>query len=325
MSSTRLGLRAGELASIRRAASARLTPVLTNRTSAHRPSGLPLAAPSTTSQERRYAGGRYNRAALQGMMPRIGDQASPSVENAQRMSVNMGEMLERALSMVVPGTFVLPPPSQFPKGLGKKLKFLTQWALIKFQEALTNASVVFSSKPGIFKRANLKVKRGSIIPTAKALHRAVSEALAAGHKGTLSKICTRHLAGSLLASIDSRPRGRHYSWELVNYTKKPFYPRLKAHRMTPISTERNAPLIRQAIVAISSKQRVVQYNAKGEVIPGSEKEMDVVENVAIACHIDPKLGWKQSEWRYLGTIRPTTLESWMQEKAVLNRRMMNNK
>lgn len=192
------------------------------------------------------------------------------------------------------------------------------------QEILTNAGVVFSSKPSIFKKASFEVKRGSLIPTAKALHRTVAEALAAGNKSAINKICTRDYAGPLLASIDARPRGRRYSWELVEYTNKLLYPSIKSHRISPITAARDSPLIRQVVVAISSKQRMVVYNAKGEVVPGSQKEMDVVENVAIACVVDPKRGWKQSQWRYLGTIKPTTLESWLDEKAMMKRQLLRS-
>jgi protein MBA1 len=214
------------------------------------------------------------------------------------------------------GTFVIPPLAQFPKPLGQKLRFLGWWLVIKGQEILTNAALKFTSKPTIFKAAKFKPKRSVIIPTVKALHRSMAEALAAGDKNTINKICSRKLAGPLLASIDARPRGRRYGWELVKYTNKLFYPAIRSHRVSPLSRERHAPIIRQAIVAISSRQRRVQYDAQGQVVPGSEKEIDVVENVAIACIVDPRT-WQQGEWRLLGTIKPTTYEGWAEEKELL--------
>lgn len=196
------------------------------------------------------------------------------------------------------------------------MRFLGYWAVIKGQEILTNGVLTFSSKPNIWKRAQYKPKRSTLIPTAKALHRAMAEAFATGDKSTISKVCSRKLSHSLLASIDARPRGRRFGWELVAYTNKMSYPSLKSHRMSPISRDRNAPVIRQAVVAISSRQRRVQYDAKGAVVPGSEKVMDVVEHVAIACMVYPKT-WTQGEWRLIGTIKPTTLDEWMVEKELL--------
>jgi len=322
-SSSRVGLRARELLFARGTRPTRIVPFPTNRTGtlAKR---LPLAAPFTTSQQsqQRGLGKTETRTALEGMTPRIGMTASPQVERAERVATNISEIASSALSILLPGTFVLPPRSRWPKPLGKKIRFLTQWFFMKVQEGITNAAVVFSSKPSLFRRANFEFKRGALIPTAKGLHRSMSEAMAAGDKTTINRICTRRFAAPLLSSIDSRPKGRRYGWEIVKYTNRLFYPSLKSHRLSPISEERLSPMIRQAVVAISSKQRRVAYDAKGEVIPGSEKEMDLVENVVIACLVDPKRAWKQSEWRMIGTIKGTTLESWAEEKAIMNNRML---
>ena len=214
------------------------------------------------------------------------------------------------------GTFILPPLSQFPKPLGQKIRLLWNWFSAKVQEAIVNATVRFASKQTIFKRAALRYKKSSLIPTAKALHRSMLEGLASGDKMAINKTCSRKLATTLLTSIDSRPRGRRYSWELVKYTNKLFYPSIKSHKIAPIDRERGSPLIRQMVVAISSKQRRGVYDAEGRVIPGSEKEMDVVD-VAITTLIDPKNGYKQYDWRIIGTLKPTTLETWAKDKELI--------
>jgi protein MBA1 len=143
------------------------------------------------------------------------------------------------------------------------------------------------------------------------------EGLASGDRMMINKSCARQLATNLLMSIDSRPRGRRYSWELVKYTNKLFYPSIKSHRMVPIDRERGAPIIRQAVVAISSKQRRGVYDAEGRVIPGSEKEMDVVEHVAMATMVFPKEGYMQQDWRLIGIIQPSTLESWDKTQKIM--------
>jgi protein MBA1 len=185
------------------------------------------------------------------------------------------------------------------------------------QEVVLNTSVRWSSKPGIFKRPALKYKKSTLVPTAKALHRSMLQALATGDRLAINKTCARKLGVSLLVNIDARPRGRRYSWELVEYTNKLFYPTIKSHKLSPLGRERDAPILRQMIVAISSKQRKGVYDVEGRVIPGSEKEMDVVEHVAVSCVIDPKNGYAQQDWRVIGTTTPTTLGSWAKDKEIM--------
>ncbi|KAH6855247.1 hypothetical protein B0I37DRAFT_364320 [Chaetomium sp. MPI-CAGE-AT-0009] len=316
MSSSRLGLRARELLSVRVTGSASTVPFLTSRPS-FRARGLPLpwASSFSTSQARPN---RELSQAIEASMPRVEEQGSPSLESRQRMqNGGMNEALAETISMILPGTFILPPLSQFPKPLGQKFRLLRNWFVVKVQETVMNATVRFSSKPGFFKLAALKYKKSTLIPTAKALHRSMLQALATGDRLAINKTCARKLGMSLLVSIDARPRGRRYSWELVEYTKKLFYPRIKSHKLSPLGRERSAPILRQMVVAISSKQRKGVYDIEGRVIPGSEKEIDVVEHVVISCIVDPKNGYAQQPWRVIGTTSPTTVESWAKEKEIM--------
>jgi protein MBA1 len=194
---------------------------------------------------------------------------------------------------------------------------------MKGQETITNMTIKWTSKPSVLKRAAYKPKRSLIIPTAKALHSSMATAFASGDRTTIGKICSRKLAGTMLASIDSRPRGCTYGWELVAYTNKLFYPSIRSHKLSPLSRDRYAPIVRQAVVAISSKQRRVQYDAKGQVVPGSEKEIDVIENVTMACVVDAKT-WEQSEWCVIGAVKPTTYDGWLVEKAQLNQMLQKS-
>ncbi|KAK4242045.1 hypothetical protein C8A03DRAFT_40611 [Achaetomium macrosporum] len=317
MSPSRLRLRAGELLLANATASRRIIPIFANQGFL-----VQSACPFTTSRSRQK--GVISKQALEHASPRISSQQAPKSEMAQRMRGNINEVGSEALSVLIPGTFVLPPLSGFPKSLIQKLRFLGYWCLVKGQEIITNAAVKFTSKPSIFTRAAFKAKRSALIPTAKALHRTMAEALASGDRDTINRICTRKFAGTLVASIDGRPRGRRYGWELVGYTNKLFYPSVKSHRITPISREKYAPIIRQAVVAISSRQRRVEYDARGQVVPGSEKEIEAVENVVVVCLVDPKT-WTQSEWRLLGTVKPTTLEEWKQEAVLLKTMMLQNR
>ncbi|KAK3905001.1 hypothetical protein C8A05DRAFT_31210 [Staphylotrichum tortipilum] len=315
-SSARLGLRARELLSARSAAPRGIPQLTAGKACLVQAGSSPAPSPWTISQSRPASAA--SRAVLDDLR-RDMTQSSPKTEMARRVQQNLNEVTAEAVSMVIPGTFILPPLSGFPKGLWDKCRFFGFWCGIKLQEMLTNTSTKFSSKPTIFKKAQLKAKRSTIIPTAKALHRAMAEALASGDKHTLNKICSRKLAAPLLASIDARPRGRRYGWE-IEYTKKLRYPSIKSHRMSPLSRERYGPIVRQAVVAISSKQRRFQYDAKGQVVPGSEKTVEVIENLTMACIIDSKT-WTQGEWRIVGTVKPTTLEGWVEEKTLLKQMM----
>jgi len=191
--------------------------------------------------------------------------------------------------------------------------------IAKGQERLQQFVMKLQSRPSMFKRALWKRRHAAAVVTAKALHRTMAEAFASGDKATIRRICVANCGTPLLAAIDSRPRGRRYGYELVEYTKRMFYPSIRASRIMPVARDMNAPIVRQVVVAISSRQRRVEYDDSprggGKIVPGSEKEVDVVENVVIGQVINPHT-WQADVWRILGTARSTTLEDWEAELAL---------
>lgn len=223
------------------------------------------------------------------------------------------------MTVVFPGTFIRPPLSQWPKGIMNWLYFFGQLVMTELVEIGSAAMIKFTSKPTLFKRAIFKHNKSAIILTAKALHRQMAEALATGDKETLRKVCVARFATALRASIDSRPKGRRYGWELVEYTNKLWYPSIRSYRMTPLSKLKGAPVVQQVVVALSSKQRRVEYDdsrkGQGKMVPGSEREVDVVEYVALVNIINAKT-FTSDTWKILGVIKPTTLESWSAEKRL---------
>lgn len=222
--------------------------------------------------------------------------------------------------MLFPGTFVRPPLSKFPRNAGPFFRFaydaVKSWGTDIVQSLIVN----LSSKPSFFKRALWKPKTALAVLSAKALHRSMSEAIAAGDKNTINKICVTKLAVPLLASIDTRPKSVRYSWELVRYNKTWRYPRVLSRKISPITREPGSPFVRQLVVAIASRQHMVKYDdsakGQGRIIPGSEKEVDLVENVVITCTVDRNT-WAQDEWRIFGTLKPTLAEDWEVEKHLL--------
>lgn len=174
----------------------------------------------------------------------------------------------------------------------------------------------FGSKPSFFSRPVFKLSNSSVVATAKGLHRSMSEALASGDKETLRKVCADRMADTLSATVDSRPPGKRYAWELVKYKKTLRYPRIMSQKITKIEQGRDAPMIRQVVVRICSRQRRVELDAKGQEIPGSVREVDLVENIAMSTVINSAT-WKQDEWRIVGTYKDTTPESWGEEWALM--------
>lgn len=188
-------------------------------------------------------------------------------------------------------------------------------------DAFAVFAIKMGSKPSYLKKARFVAKRSSIVPTARALHRTMSEALASGDKATLQKVCATQLYLDYCRAIDSRPRGKRYGWEVVRYTRPLRFPRVVDHKLAIFGeAAAGAPGIRQAVVAISSRQRRVQYDDTrgGAVVPGSEREMDVVEYVVINCTVDMHT-YRQSDWRVWGTLGETSLEQLRDDMALMKR------
>ncbi|KAK3365423.1 hypothetical protein B0H63DRAFT_11575 [Podospora didyma] len=240
---------------------------------------------------------------------------SPSLQQKIRQQ-SQSNLTSAAVSMLFPGTFVRPPklPWRKPSAMFQYSRAITKsWATGIF----TNMMYAFASKPTFFTRAMWKSKSSQALLTAKALHRSMAEALAAGNKAAINRVCVIKLATPLCATIDARPRWRRYGWELVKYNAKP---RILCERISPMLDDTNAPLVRQMVVSISSRQRRVEYDdspqGRGRVVPKSEKVADLVENIVITTTVNRQT-WQQDEWRVFGTLNPTSLKNLEQEKQLL--------
>lgn len=215
-----------------------------------------------------------------------------------------------------PGTFVLPLASKLPRKPAILFPFLKGYIKTTFMDTLSTWLARFGSKPSFFSRPKFKLANSSVVATAKGLHRSMSEALASGDKETLRKVCADRMADTLTATIDSRPSGKKYAWELVKYTKKMRYPRIMSQKITKVEKGPEAPLLRQAVVRICSRQRRVELDRQGNVVEGSEREADLVENIVLSTVVNPHT-WKQDEWRVIGTFKDTTPESWEAEQKLV--------
>jgi protein MBA1 len=221
--------------------------------------------------------------------------------------------------MMLPGTLVTPPLSQWPRTRKEFFGFL--WDVIK-NEIRGKFQIIMmsiSSKKGILKPRRFKLNNAQIILTAKAMHREMAEAVAAGNTDTINKICVKSLAIPLMATVDQRPKSQRYEWELVRYNGWR-NPKIVSQVLAPVAVTKGAPLVRQVVVRIKSRQRRTTFerSKKGswEVKPGSQQETDLVEHMVMVSVVNPNT-WTSSEWRIMGSIQPTSYEDWRMEMETL--------
>lgn len=220
--------------------------------------------------------------------------------------------------MLVPGTFVPLPLSEYPRSPSEFLSY--QWQRTKMWMASTYQFISFKlgSKPNWKTAPQWKSRRRQIVPTAKALHREMLEAFAAGDHRTLQKICTRQFAAQLGAAIGKRDRREQTSFELVSYNKPLFYPRLKSHLVVDGYLPDKNAVLEQAVVAIASTQKASKQDVvKGVTVPGSVKLQDRIEYVVLV-RLCNKQTYETEPWRMWGTTSTTTLEQWTQFLQIAN-------
>jgi protein MBA1 len=221
-------------------------------------------------------------------------------------------------SMLIPGTFVPLPLSEYPRNWSDAMSY--QWERTKLWAVSTYQFIAFKlgSKPNWKTAPRFKSRRRQIVPTAKALHREMLEAFAAGDHKTLQKICTPQFAKQLGAAIKRRNRRELTSFELVSYNKPLFYPRLKSHLvMDGYMPDKNI-VLEQAVVAIASTQKAFKQDADtGATVPGSVKLQDRVEYVVLVRQCN-KQTYEMEPWRMWGTTSTTTLEHWRKFIQVAN-------
>ncbi|KAK3363665.1 hypothetical protein B0T25DRAFT_528211 [Lasiosphaeria hispida] len=241
---------------------------------------------------------------------------SPQVYRANRSTEGF---ISEHVSLLYPLTFVSPPLFAWPRNPIKAWKFFMGWAEGHGRAFLSNTVVKWSSKGSLFKRAKYNPDRDGVKLMARAMHRSLGEAMASGDELTLQKTCTQVFARTLIAPIKARGTNLYYEWELMRYTGAS---RISSDMIQPFQQDHIDCLVRQTIVTVPSRQRRVQWkrsNALGawQVVPGSEKEVDLVEYVALTCVYDSKT-YQPTNWRIMGTLKPTTLQSWLTEKEGVN-------
>jgi hypothetical protein len=205
-------------------------------------------------------------------------------------------------------------------------KFLTQpsllfaWLVVRLRRSLTDLRAEFGvrimSKAKLLSRARYKTRRGQVVAAARAVHVAFSEAFATGDVAALRRTTDDTLFEQLSHAVARRPRGRRYAWHLVRYNGAA---RLVDLKIQPLQMAEDAPpigMMRQAVVRIPSRQRLVEYDDTqgGKVV--SDKEVDIVEYLLISASVDIAT-FVTSDWIVKGTVEEMDLaQAKRRQKAV---------
>lgn len=205
-------------------------------------------------------------------------------------------------------TFVPPTGKNLPSIFyAPRQLFRLRWTQmkIKFRDLFSNVVLKITSPQGAHWYNRLvKLQRSRIVPSAIALHREMYSAFAAGDRATLRKVCTDSIYDQFRARIASRPRGQKMVWELLRYNKRA---KIVSHRSARLPLDGAA--VRQAVVRISSRQKLSRYDARGALIEGTGQERDVVEYVVLDKSY---FNWQDSDWRVWGTTEETTHDELLQ-------------
>ncbi|KAH7037632.1 uncharacterized protein B0I36DRAFT_428220 [Microdochium trichocladiopsis] len=233
-------------------------------------------------------------------------QTGPTRSSRQKMPTL------RQPSFLLPSTLVTPPLSKFPRTPKEFAGFVYYIFKARLQAVGANIGAKIMSMPRtLLSRPKLKLGRSQAVPTGKALHVQMSEAVAAGDAETIRRICLPELADSLVASMQTRPRGIRYAWQLVKYNSTVSYPRLADFRAVtmPLPGSTQTQIVRQAVVSIASTQRIGRYDDTkgGTLVPGSERTQDLVEHLVLQSNVSMQT-WVAEPWKIWGTINESTYQ-----------------
>ncbi|XXH05814.1 hypothetical protein Hte_012252 [Hypoxylon texense] len=224
--------------------------------------------------------------------------------------------LQPNITLLLPETLVAPPLSRYPRQPAKFAQMLWLHLRARAQSLWAVVSMKVTSQPRILVSKPLfKFHKAAAIPTAKALHVQMSEAMALGDKDTLRNICTPELFQILASTIDSRPKGARVEWELVKYDRRWRYPRIADWRVGyQPQFDGSMRLLKQAVVSIASVQRITRYDdAKGGAkVPGSERVRHMTEHLVLQAEVDT-ITYKAHPWKIWGTLSEATYESYKAE------------
>ncbi|KAI0431789.1 hypothetical protein F5Y09DRAFT_303804 [Xylaria sp. FL1042] len=223
-------------------------------------------------------------------------------------------------TFLLPYTVVPPPVWRFPLNpikFTQMVWFLAKNRLVSLGAVLGVYMISMAKPTRGYRWPVFRTRKRAAVPTAKALHVQMSEAVAAGDKETLRRVCTTELFQTLAGAIDARPRNVRAEWELVRYEDKLVYPRLADFRVSYQAG--SAKLVKQAVVSISSVQRLTRYDDArgGEVVPGSGRDRHMTEHIVLQAEIHDKT-YAAGPWKIWGTLSEMSYEDMCEERAMFD-------
>jgi hypothetical protein len=229
-------------------------------------------------------------------------------------------------------TIVAPPITRMPRSPRDFFTYLwknIRWKTLDFGGYM---SIRMSSKGRLMSPPRFRLEKKGILPTAKALHRTFSEAIAAGDTGTLRKITTDNVYNKFSDVIRRRSKRTQYGWELVKYNTPWRLPRIASHRIMPLPKNRMVQVdaaVHQVVVTIASRQRLIEKEEPPErrraddvVVPAepavvkSAKEVDLTEHVVLTRVFDTKT-YAATDWKLAGTVAETSLRTIIEDEAYI--------
>ncbi|KAI1362435.1 hypothetical protein F5Y08DRAFT_274563 [Xylaria arbuscula] len=232
-----------------------------------------------------------------------------------------------SLNFLLPYTIVPPPIWRFPLSPTKfahMVYLLAKNRLVAFGSLVGLYMVSITKPSGKYGMPQFRARRSAAVPAAKALHLQMSEAVAAGDKETLRRVCNKEFFVTLAGAVDARPRGQRAEWELVRYEDKLRYPRLADFRVMyqpgASGSRKGMHLVKQAVVSISSVQRIARYDGGGKggdaKIPGSEREQHMMEHIVLQAEVNEKT-WTTGPWQIWGTLPEMPYEKIRNDEALV--------
>lgn len=226
-------------------------------------------------------------------------------------------MNEAESAMLAPRTLIPLPPTKIEGWYNRFLYYKE----VLFQRATDRAQIAMQTwrlKEKRFAFAKFRARRKGVVEAALNLHAEMSTCLAKGgraEKARLAQICVPKLQRSLVAAVETRPKGKSYKWELLQLKGKPFWPRLIDHKWTDIDIGVQQSF-RQAVVGIKSRQRLTELDSDGK--ERESKELDVTEYVVLWRSVD-RVNRTQGDWKIYGTLKETTFDDIIKEKAMIKK------
>jgi protein MBA1 len=232
-------------------------------------------------------------------------------------------------------TIIVPPINRIPRSPRDFFTYL--WKTIRYKVMDLGGYLAFrlQSKGSLMKKPLFKLDRKGILPTAKALHRAFSEAVAAGDKTALRRVTTDNVYNQYADVIFRRPQSKRYRWELVRYNAQWRLPRIASHRIMPLPKSPQLPpaAIHQVVVTIACRQRLVELEETPkalarrrtrdgavddlpDIVEKSQKEADLTEHIVLTRLFNTKT-YVTTDWKLAGTLGETSLEKIKEDEALI--------